>query len=156
MILGKRRANAHGHQHIEYVLGDARDHGPDGTGEELGKGKGLTSVTAEGARLGLVEVGEDGLVKSEVGPACDEAVDGKQERYAREHGREAQGRHNANVEERESGHAKREDTAEEGDGMGGDKLAESDEEGDLEWYRAGDGHESVKSKRLAIFSSNGS
>lgn len=73
----KRRADAHGDQHVEDVLRYARNHGPDGTGEELGKGKGLAGVTAEGARLGLVEVGKDGLVETEVGPACDEAVDGE-------------------------------------------------------------------------------
>lgn len=77
VVLRERRADAHGDQHVEDVLGDSSNHGPDGSGEKLGKGKGLAGVTAEGARLGLVEVGEDGLVKTEVGPARDEAVDGE-------------------------------------------------------------------------------
>lgn len=148
MILRERSAHAHGYQHVEDTPGDARNHGPDGAGEELGKGESLTGIAAERARLGLVEVGKDGLVESEVGPTRDEAVDSEQEGYGRENGREAQGRHNTNVEERESGHAKREDAAKEGDGVGGNELAESDEEGDLEWDRAGDGHESVKSDML--------
>lgn len=84
-----------------------------------------------------VEIGEDGLVESEVGPAGHETENGKPEGGAGEERSEGQDRDDADVDEGETGDAHREDAAEEGNRMRWDELAEGDEEADLNGDRAG-------------------
>ena len=142
--LTERRAHLHRNKNIKHAIRHPRDERPDGPGEELGERKSLAGVAAERGRLvGGVEVREDGLVEAQVGPARQEAVDGQEEGHGRQHGRHDQQGDEADVEERETRDAHREDAPEEGDGVGGHELAEGDEEGDLEGDRAGDGCEAV-------------
>lgn len=76
--LRKGRTQSHRYQHVEDLVRQGRDKWLRGTGEELSKGESLGGVAAEGVgSLAGVEVREDGLVEAQVGPACDEAEDGK-------------------------------------------------------------------------------
>lgn len=138
--LRERRAQAQSHEDVEYLVAQGGHQGLRGRGEEFGEGKGLGCVAAEGVwRLGRVEVGEDGLVKAQVGPAREEAEDGEEEGGEGEEGRQAKNQNQAEVDEGEARHAQGEDAPEERDSVGGDELAEGDEEADLEWDSAGDG-----------------
>lgn len=75
--LGEGRTQSHCHQDVENLVRHSCDERFCGTREELGKGKGLGGVAAERVGgLAGVEVGEDGLVEAEIGPACDQAKDG--------------------------------------------------------------------------------
>lgn len=78
--LREGRAQSHRHQYVEDLVRHGRDERFCRTGEELGKGERLRSVATERVRgLAGVEVGEDGFVEAEVGPACDQAEDGEEE-----------------------------------------------------------------------------
>lgn len=138
--LRERRAQAQCHEDVEDLVAQGGHQGLRGRGEELGEGEGLGGITAERVgRLGRVEIGEDGLVEAQVGPAREEAEDGEEEGGEGEEGRQAENQDQAEVDEGEAWYAQGEDSPEEGDGVGGDELAEGDEEADLKRDGAGDG-----------------
>lgn len=134
-------AQAHGHERVEHLCRDGGNEGPHGTGKELGDSEGLAGITAEGARLRCVEVGESDLVEAKVGPADEEAVDGKEEGRDAEQWGEAEQRDQTDVEQREAGNPQGEETLEEGYRMRRDELAEGDEERNLKGDGAANGHE---------------
>lgn len=98
--LRERRAQAQGNKDVEDLVAKGGHQGLRGSGEELGEGKGLGGIAAEGVwRLGRVEVGEDGLVEAQVGPAREEAEDGEEEGCEGEEGRQAEDQDQAEVDE---------------------------------------------------------
>lgn len=104
--LRERRAQAQGHEDVEDLVAQGGHQGLRGRGEELGEGEGLGGVAAEGVwGLRGVEVGEDGLVEAEVGPARDEAEDGEEEGGGGEEWRQAEEQDQAEVDEGEARHA---------------------------------------------------
>lgn len=121
------------------MVRDGCDGGLDWPREELGKGKGLAGVSAQRSRLGRVQVGEDSLVESQICPASEETENRKPQRSAREEGRKRQHEDDSDIDDGESGYSERQDAAEERDGMRGDQLTESDEEGYLNRDGAGNG-----------------
>lgn len=139
--LGSRegRAQAHRHKDIEDLVGHSGDERFYGSGEEFWERESLGGIASERiGRLRGVEVGEDGLVEAQVGPARKEAKDGEKERRERQERREREDEHYAEIEERKSGDAQGDDASEQGDGMRWDELAEGDKETDLDRNRAGD------------------
>lgn len=71
--VGEGRADAHGDEDVEDLVGYSGDERLHGAGEEFGKCKGLTGVAAERCGLGGIQVREDFLVEAEVCPAGEEA-----------------------------------------------------------------------------------
>lgn len=97
--LRERRAQAQGHENVEYLVAEGGHKGLRGRGEELGESEGLGGVAAQRVRrLGRVEVGEDGLVEAQVGPAREEAEDGEEEGGEGEKGRQAEDQDQAEVD----------------------------------------------------------
>lgn len=78
-IMREWRAHSHGDQGGEDLVREGSNGRLHGPGEEFGEGERLTGIATEGCRLGGVEVGEDGLVESQVGPAGKEAEQGEPE-----------------------------------------------------------------------------
>lgn len=120
------------------MVGDGGDEWFGRAWKEFGKGECLGSIAAERIRgLGGIEVGENGLVEAQVRPAREEAEDSEEEGSDGQKRGEREYQHQAKIEERESRDAQREDASEECDGVRWDKLAECDEEADLQGNRAG-------------------
>ena len=99
--------------------------------EEFGEGESFAGIAPERAGLRRVQVGEDFLVESEVGPAGEETEDGEVKGCAREERGQGEYRDDGNVEKGESRNSKGEDASEESNGMSRYELTEGDEEGDL-------------------------
>lgn len=92
---------------------DGRDEGLHGAREEFGESKRFGGIAAERIRgLGGVEVGENGLVEAEVGPARQEAEYGEEEGGEGEQGCESEEEDDTQVEQGETWNTEGENAAE--------------------------------------------
>jgi len=131
IILRERPQDLYSHQKCIDLIGDKGNRGLHDIREQAGKSKGLARVALDAEAIGRCS-GEIGLllVESEVGPASQEAEPGQHGGGVRSDQDTTEG-----IEEQKQGgemlHAHLDKTLEDSDGVLGDKLFESNEEGGL-------------------------